>query len=159
MRQRHRRHCLDFRHLQHAKIRLPLVKPIQRIIVRAEILRQRLSSYRLLKHPTQRQSIDYSPMNAKPNNTACKLVHHDQNPMDIPLQVGAVTERVVVEADAAMVETHSTGIGSLVDQQRVVELPLNGRTLTQLIYLGGVTTPGVSLVYASRTPWLRTTRK
>ena len=51
MRQRHIRQRLDFRYLQHAKVRLPLVKPIQRIVVRAEILRQRLSSYRLLEHP------------------------------------------------------------------------------------------------------------
>src|SRR5205814_6370580 len=42
------------------------------------------------------------------------------------LTVGSVTERVLVEAAAAMVETQSTGVGQVIDQSRVVELPLNG---------------------------------
>ncbi len=36
-----------------------------------------------------------------------------------------------------MVEAHSTGIGQVVDQPRVVDLPLNGRNATDLIYLAG----------------------
>jgi hypothetical protein len=43
MRQRHVGHCLDFPNLQHAKVCLPLVKPIERIVVRAEKLRKRWS--------------------------------------------------------------------------------------------------------------------
>ena len=39
-----------------------------------------------------------------------------------------------------MVETHSTGIGQVVDNQRVVELPLNGRQATELIFLAGLAT-------------------
>jgi hypothetical protein len=62
----------------------------------------------------------------------------DSNPtIDASLKVGSVTERVEVTADAAMVETHSTGVGQVVDQQRVVELPLNGRNDLTLIFLGG----------------------
>jgi hypothetical protein len=53
------------------------------------------------------------------------------------LRVGAVTEQVQVEAAATMVETQSTGVGQVVDSQRVVELPLNGRNATQLITLAG----------------------
>src|SRR5579863_4422162 len=54
----------------------------------------------------------------------------DSNPtIDAALKVGAVTEQVTVEADAAMVETHSSGVGTVVDNQRVVELPLNGRNV------------------------------
>jgi hypothetical protein len=57
------------------------------------------------------------------------------------LSVGAVTEQVVVEAaGAAMVETQSNGIGQVIDQKQVVELPLNGRDPTQLIALAGLTT-------------------
>jgi hypothetical protein len=57
------------------------------------------------------------------------------------LQVGSVSEQVLVEASAAMVETQSSGIGQVIDQQRVVDLPLNGRQATDLIYLsGGATT-------------------
>lgn len=67
----------------------------------------------------------------------------DSNPtVDAALKVGSVNEQVTVQADAAMVETHSTGVGTVVDQQRVVELPLNGRNATQLIFLGGMANTG-----------------
>ena len=57
------------------------------------------------------------------------------------LKVGAVSEQVQVEASAAMVETHSNGVGQVIDQQRIVELPLNGRQATELIFLSGAATP------------------
>ena len=43
----------------------------------------------------------------------------------------------MIAAAAAMVETHSTGIGQVVNSQDVVDLPLNGRQVTQLITLAG----------------------
>ena len=57
--------------------------------------------------------------------------------IDPVLKVGAISESVQVEAAAAMVETHSTGVGQVVNSQDVVELPLNGREITQLITLAG----------------------
>ena len=57
--------------------------------------------------------------------------------IDPVMKVGAITESVQVEAAAAMVETHSTGVGQVVNSQDVVELPLNGREVTQLITLAG----------------------
>lgn len=74
--------------------------------------------------------------------------------IDVSLKVGAVSEQVVVEAAASMVETHSTGIGQVVDQQRVVDLPLNGRNATDLIYLAGAaaTAPNADLVSAKNYP-------
>src|ERR1700686_4920844 len=67
----------------------------------------------------------------------------DSNPsIDAALKVGAVTEQVTVQADASMVETHSTGVGTVVDNQRVVEMPLNGRNATELVFLAGMATIG-----------------
>ena len=57
--------------------------------------------------------------------------------IDPILKVGVVSESVQVEAAATMVETHSTGVGQVVNQQQVLELPLNGRQLTQLIQVAG----------------------
>jgi hypothetical protein len=57
--------------------------------------------------------------------------------LDVALKVGAVTEQVNVEANAALVETRSSGIGEVVQNQRIVELPLNGRNVSDLIGLGG----------------------
>ncbi len=61
------------------------------------------------------------------------------NPLiNVVLQVGQVAEKVEVQADAALVETRSTGVGQMIDNQRVLELPLNGRNPTELIFLAGI---------------------
>src|SRR5215813_6459991 len=66
----------------------------------------------------------------------------NSNPtINVVLQVGQVSSAVEVQADANMVETHSNVIGQVVDQQRVAELPLNGRNVTQLIALFGAAVP------------------
>ena len=57
--------------------------------------------------------------------------------LNVTLKVGAITETVEVQADAAMVETRSLGIGQVIDERRVIDLPLNGRDVSQLIALSG----------------------
>jgi len=56
------------------------------------------------------------------------------------LKVGAISEQITVQAEALAVETHSTGVGQVIDHQEVVDLPLNAREPTQLILLAGVAT-------------------
>jgi len=58
--------------------------------------------------------------------------------INVSLEVGAVTEQVNVTAVVAAVETISNGVGQVIDQARVVELPLNGRVATELIFLSGL---------------------
>ena len=53
------------------------------------------------------------------------------------LQIGQVTEQVEVQANASLVETRSTAVGQVMDNQRILELPLNGRQVTDLITLSG----------------------
>jgi hypothetical protein len=63
----------------------------------------------------------------------------DTNPtVDVAMKVGAVSEQVTVEAGAAQVETRTTSIGQVVDSQRVLEMPLNGREVHELIFLAGM---------------------
>jgi len=57
--------------------------------------------------------------------------------IDASLKVGSVSEQVQVEAAATMVETRSTAVGQVVNQQQVLDLPLNGREITQLITIAG----------------------
>jgi hypothetical protein len=57
--------------------------------------------------------------------------------VNVTLQVGAVTQTVEVQANAAMVETQNTGVGQVVQPEQVVDLPLNGRQVTQLVTLSG----------------------
>ncbi len=67
------------------------------------------------------------------------------NPLlNVTLELGTVSQEVVVRVEAPMVETTSTGVGQLIDQQRVVDLPLNGRQPTQLISLAGGATQAVA---------------
>src|SRR6185295_347636 len=71
------------------------------------------------------------------------LLQVGSNPtVDASLKVGSLSEQVVVQADAALVETRSTGIGTVVDNQRVLEMPLNGRNATELIFLAGMANVG-----------------
>lgn len=53
------------------------------------------------------------------------------------LEVGAVSESVEVSAQANMVQTTDSSVSQVVEQQRIVDLPLNGRDPAQLILLSG----------------------
>lgn len=70
------------------------------------------------------------------------------------LEVGQVTERIEVQANAQMAETQTTGISQVIDQRRVVDLPLNGRQATQLVLLSGaaVTAPPSDLASTKNYP-------
>jgi len=57
--------------------------------------------------------------------------------LNIVLEVGQVSEQVEVQANAALVETRTVGVGQIMEQERILELPLNGRNVTELITLGG----------------------
>jgi hypothetical protein len=65
--------------------------------------------------------------------------------IDVALKVGAVNEQIQVEANAVQVETEATGVGNVMENRRILELPLNGRLATDLIQLtGAVITQGVA---------------
>ena len=58
----------------------------------------------------------------------------------VTLQIGALSDTVTVEANAEMVETRSGTLASVVGQQKIVELPLNGRNAAALVTLAPGTT-------------------
>jgi hypothetical protein len=60
--------------------------------------------------------------------------------VDASLVTGAVQQVVVVESNAAQLETTSSTMGKVVDTQQIVELPLSGRNYLQL----GLLQPGVA---------------
>src|SRR5262249_16331382 len=57
------------------------------------------------------------------------------------LAVRQLAETVEVQANAAMVETRSTGVGQVIENARILELPLLGRQVTDLIPLSGAAVP------------------
>ena len=60
--------------------------------------------------------------------------------IDFTLEVGTLTDAVEVRADATALETTTGTVGKLVDNKRILELPLNTRNVYSLIFL----TPGVA---------------
>ena len=60
--------------------------------------------------------------------------------LNVQLNVGEISEKVVVEAAALGLQTETVNVGTVIDSQKVVELPLNGRSFVQLALL----TPGVN---------------
>jgi hypothetical protein len=60
--------------------------------------------------------------------------------IDFNLEVGDLTDQVEVRADATLLETDTATVGKVVDNRRILELPLNTRNVYSLIFL----TPGVA---------------
>ena len=55
--------------------------------------------------------------------------------INFSMAVGAVAESVTVSAEAPLVDTTSGVLGGLVNEQKVTELPLNGRSFNSLVTL------------------------
>ncbi len=65
--------------------------------------------------------------------------------IDFTLQVGQLNESIEVAASAAQLNTDDATIGTVIENKRIVELPLNGRDYLQLIALS----PNVSSGFAN----------
>jgi hypothetical protein len=72
--------------------------------------------------------------------------------INITLHVGAMEETVTVEAAASLIEARSTAVGTVVNEQQMVGLPLDGRQPSQLVLLSGaaVTNSGNGVIGSQR---------
>lgn len=55
--------------------------------------------------------------------------------LDLTLELGAATEQVTITADAALLQSTESSRGQVVDNKKIVDLPLNGRDYLQLALL------------------------
>jgi hypothetical protein len=62
--------------------------------------------------------------------------------IDVTLQTGALTEAVEVVGATPLLDTLTSSRGSVIDQKKIVELPLNGRDYNQLALLSPGVLPG-----------------
>lgn len=64
--------------------------------------------------------------------------------LNLKMNVGTLSETITVVAAATMIETRNTAVGTVVTQEQMVGLPLDGRQASQLVLLSGaaVTQPG-----------------
>jgi len=68
--------------------------------------------------------------------------------VDFALEIGAVHEAITVSADASLLRSETSGLGQVIDNRKVVNLPLNGRSFIGLAPLA----PGVALPPGSSLP-------
>jgi Carboxypeptidase regulatory-like domain len=74
----------------------------------------------------------------------------DTNPtINFDLTPGSVTQEITVNSGAPLVDTQSVGVGTVIDNRRVNDLPLNGRHATDLITLVGGATPAPPAAFSS----------
>jgi hypothetical protein len=72
--------------------------------------------------------------------------------INVTLKVGALEETLTVTAAATMVETRNPSVGTVVTEEQMVGLPLDGRQPSQLVLLSGaaVTNAGNGLIGSQR---------
>src|SRR2546428_8076775 len=67
--------------------------------------------------------------------------------LDFTLQVGEVSQTVEVSGTAALIATENATVGTVIENKRIVEMPLNGRNFLQLVALS----PNVSYGFTDST--------
>ncbi len=93
--------------------------------------------------PAGKYTVTTAPPGFKKSVASAVEVHVSENKvLNLEVEVGQVNETVTVASDAAVVETRSGDVSSLVSEKQVTELPLNGRNYSQLALM----VPGVSPV-------------
>src|ERR1051325_9034843 len=73
--------------------------------------------------------------------------------IDAVLEVGQVAETIEVQANANLVETRKSGIGEVVENARILDLPLNGRSVVDLLSLTEAAAPAAALTGNNRDPF------
>jgi hypothetical protein len=76
----------------------------------------------------------------KVERTGVELQVNQRAQIDLALEVGLVSETLLIVGTAPLLETQSSVLGSVIEEKQVQELPLNGRNFVQLATLS----PGVS---------------
>lgn len=67
--------------------------------------------------------------------TGITLVLNQSATVPVSLQLGSVNQEINVSANAQLVTTETGTVGQLVDQRRILDLPLNGRQPQTLLFL------------------------
>jgi hypothetical protein len=78
--------------------------------------------------------------------TGVELLANQSLTIPVTLEVGSVTETVNVAGSVVQVDTSTSTLSEVIDQSRIVELPLNGRDAASLATL----VPGTNVISVSR---------
>jgi hypothetical protein len=98
-----------------------------------------LGFYVVVALPAGPYSITVSKAGFQSQTVPQLILEVDQNAtINMSLKVGAVSETVSVNAEVVAVDTRTATLNTVINQQQINELPLNGRNVLQLMQL----TPG-----------------
>jgi len=101
--------------------------------------------YRILALPVGQYRIEATmPGFQRFVTTGIQLTVNEQRRVDISLQVGAPEQQVEVNAAALAVETTVTQLGEVIEQKKILGLPLNGRSYIDLLGLQAGVAPTTS---------------
>src|SRR5881397_3656507 len=78
------------------------------------------------------------------STTDVDLKVNDQLHVDVTLDVGSVTEKVEISANAVQVQTENTQLGDVIASKKMLSLPLNGRSYLDLLGLQAGVVPVTS---------------
>ncbi len=67
---------------------------------------------------------------------------NDELHFDVSLKVGSIVESVSVQADALQIQTESTQLGTTIQSNQILSMPLNGRSYLDLLSLQAGVSPG-----------------
>jgi hypothetical protein len=79
----------------------------------------------------------------RPTEVPVELTVNEVARVDVKLELGALTDTLTVVAAAPVIEKTTSFIGTVIDEQMVENLPLNGRNFTQLATLSPGVTRGI----------------
>lgn len=92
--------------------------------------------YVLPSLPIGRYSIRVSSQGFEANERTGLTITVDQHAeVDVVLQPGSTSQTITVSADATQIEPDTHSIGTVVDAQKILQLPLNSRTFTNLAFI------------------------
>src|ERR1017187_559938 len=96
--------------------------------------------YQIFQLPPAVYDVAASAQHFKTENQRGVVLQVDQRARtDFSLDIGQVVETIQVSSQAALTETESSSVGNVIENRKVLELPLNSRTFYSLVLLA----PGV----------------
>ena len=92
--------------------------------------------YRFLALPVGRYRIEVTASGFQRSiTTNVVLTVNEQRRVDVAMQVGSLSQQIEVTANPMQVETTNTQMGQVVEDKRMLALPLNGRSFVDLLGL------------------------
>ena len=102
-------------------------------------------TFRFLVLPVGTYKLSVTAKGFRPfDETGIVLKVNDQLRFDVVLDVGDVSEKVEISANAVQVQTENTQLGDVIDSKKMLALPLNGRSYIDLLGLQAGVAPATA---------------